>query len=145
YLVTQAANDLNITFVIDEEQGDRLVGRLHEIAIRKMSFDRVLGPTWEELYGPSGKSSGPPRLWWHERRSDLLRVAREHSAAFVYDRATLQEKARALKSLPGIDNVLYALKANWHADILRTFAEEGLGFECVSQAEVEHVLESVPG
>src|SRR5690606_19405679 len=56
YLVTQAANDLNITFVIDEAQGDRLVARLHEIAIRKMTADRVLGPTWEELYGPAGKT-----------------------------------------------------------------------------------------
>jgi diaminopimelate decarboxylase/aspartate kinase len=145
YLVTQAANDLNITFVIDEEQGDRLVGRLHEIAIRKMTADRVLGPTWEELYGAPGQSNGSPQQWWHERRSDLLQLGREHTAAFVYDRATLREKARALKSLPGIDTVLYALKANWHPEILRTFAEEGLGFECVSQAEVEHVLKSVSG
>lgn len=145
YLVTQAANDLNITFVIDEEQGDRLVGRLHEIAIRKMTADRVLGPTWEELYGAPGQSNGSVQQWWNERRSDLLQLGREHTAAFVYDRATLQEKARALKSLPGIDTVLYALKANWHPEILRTFAEQGLGFECVSQAEVEHVLRSVTG
>ncbi len=145
YLVTQAANDLNITFVIDEEQGDRLVGRLHEIAIRKMTADRVLGPTWEELYGAPGQSNGSVQQWWNERRSDLLQVGREHTAAFVYDRATLKQKARALKSLPGIDTVLYALKANWHPEILRTFAEEGLGFECVSQAEVEHVLKSVSG
>src|SRR5512138_683075 len=145
YLVTQAANDLNITFVIDEEHGDRLVARLHEIAIRKMTADRVLGPTWEELYGAPGQSNGSVQQWWNERRSDLLQLGREHTAAFVYDRATLQEKARALKSLPGIDTVLYALKANWHPEILRTFAEQGLGFECVSQAEVEHVLRSVTG
>ncbi len=145
YLVTQAANDLNITFVIDEEQGDRLVGRLHEIAIRKMTADRVLGPTWEELYGAPGKSNGTPTQWWHGRRDQLVRLAREHSAAFVYDRGTLIEKAKSLKALPGIDAVLYALKANWHPEILRIFADEGLGFECVSQAEVEHVLASVPG
>src|SRR5690606_37567756 len=35
YLVTQAANDLNITFVIDEEQGDRLVGRSEERRVGK--------------------------------------------------------------------------------------------------------------
>lgn len=144
YLVTQAANDLNITFVIDEEQGDRLVGRLHEIAIRKMTADRVLGPTWEELFGAPSSSQMLHRHWWYKRREDLLRIAAEHSAAFVYHRATLREKARALKALPGIDTVLYALKANWHPEILRTFADEGLGFECVSQAEVEHVLRSVP-
>lgn len=144
YLVTQAANDLNITFVIDEEQGDRLVSRLHEIAIRKMTADRVLGPTWEELYGGADKGKGPAKQWWHERRADLLALGREHAAAFVYDRATLTAKARALKALPGIDAVFYALKANWHPEILQLFNEQGLGFECVSRGEVEHVLKTLP-
>ena len=31
YLVSQAANDLNFTFVVDESQGDRLVEQLHEL------------------------------------------------------------------------------------------------------------------
>ncbi|MGH8178435.1 MAG: bifunctional aspartate kinase/diaminopimelate decarboxylase [Steroidobacter sp.] len=144
YLVSQAANDLNITFVIDEEQGDRLVSRLHEIAIRKMTADRVLGPTWEELYGPTGKVSSLARQWWHERREDLVALGREHGAAFVYDRGTLTTKAQSLKALPGIDGVFYALKANWHPGILKLFHEQGLGFECVSQGEVEHVLKTLP-
>jgi diaminopimelate decarboxylase/aspartate kinase len=144
YLVTQAANDLNITFVIDEVQGDRLVSRLHEIAIRKMTADRVLGPTWEELYGPSGKTSDTSKQWWHARRKDLLALGREHGAAYVYDRATLEARAQALKALPGIDNVFYALKANWHPEILKLFHAEGLGFECVSRNEVEHVLRTLP-
>ena len=57
---------------------------------------------------------------------------------------TLKEKARALKSLAGIDSVLYALKANWHPDIIKLFHAEGLGFECVSRGEVEHVMKTVP-
>ncbi|WP_210399218.1 bifunctional aspartate kinase/diaminopimelate decarboxylase [Steroidobacter denitrificans] len=144
YLVTQAANDLNITFVIDEDQGDRLVARLHEIAIRKMTADRVLGPTWEELYSPIGKVRGTEGQWWHQRREELLALGREHGAAFVYDRSTLQSRAEALQALPGIDAVFYALKANWHPDILRLFHDQGLGFECVSQREVEHVLNILP-
>ena len=68
-VVTQAANDLNITFVIDEAQGDRMVTRLHEIAIRKMTADRVLGPTWEELYGTADKTAIDP----HGGRDDLRR------------------------------------------------------------------------
>jgi diaminopimelate decarboxylase/aspartate kinase len=144
YLVTQAANDLNITFVIDEEQGDRLVARLHEIAIRKMTADRVLGPTWEELYGGPSKDAHTGRQWWHHRRDKLLAIGREQGAAFVYDRATLTAKAQSLRSLPGIDAVFYALKANWHPEILRLFEAQGLGFECVSQGEVEHVLKTLP-
>ena len=142
YLVTQAANDLNITFVIDEEQGDRLVSRLHEIAIRKMTVDRVLGPTWEELYGQKG-AHGAPRQWWQDRREDLLALGREHGAAFVYDRATFEAKAKSLKALP-VDAVFYALKANWHPEILKLFHAQGLGFECVSRGEVEHVMDTLP-
>ena len=145
YLVTQAANDLNITFVIDEEQGDRLVSRLHEIAIRKMTADRVLGPTWEELYGTGDAVTYDTPQWWQVRRKDLLGLGQEHGAAFVYDRATLQAKAQALRALPGIDGVFYALKANWHSEIIKLFHEQGLGFECVSRFEVEHVLKTVPG
>ncbi|HWK52178.1 MAG TPA: bifunctional aspartate kinase/diaminopimelate decarboxylase, partial [Steroidobacter sp.] len=144
YLVTQAANDLNITFVIDEEQGDRLVSRLHDIAIQKMTADRVLGPTWEELYGPKDKSAIDLKQWWHDRRNDLISLGREHGAAFVYDRETLTAKAKALRALPGIEGVFYALKANWHPEILKLFAEQGLGFECVSRAEVEHVMKTLP-
>lgn len=145
YLVTQAANDLNITFVIDEEQGERLVSRLHEIAIRKMTADRVLGPTWEELYGAAGKTVDTSTQWWHVRRNDLIALGRKHGAAYVYDRATLTAKAQALRALPGIDSVFYALKANWHPEILKLFFEQGLGFECVSRNEVEHVVRTLPG
>ena len=50
YLVTQAANDLNFTFVIDESQGDRLVQQLHERLIQGIGSDKVLGPTWQQLF-----------------------------------------------------------------------------------------------
>ena len=64
YLVSQAANDLNFTFVIDEEQGDRLVAQLHELLIRPTANDRVLGPTWEQLYAPAGAARARDAPWW---------------------------------------------------------------------------------
>jgi len=42
HLVSQAANDLNFTFVVDEDQGDRLVQQLHELLIRAVPGDKVL-------------------------------------------------------------------------------------------------------
>ncbi len=145
YLVTQAANDLNITFVVDEEQGDRLVSRLHDVIVRNAPSDHVLGPTWEQIYGlraaiPAG---GPP--WWEGRRGELQRISRERGCAYVYDRATLDRTARQLLAIDGVERVFYAIKANPHPDILKSFAELGLGFECVSQGECERVLEVVPG
>jgi diaminopimelate decarboxylase/aspartate kinase len=143
YLVTQAANDLNITFVIDEEQGDRLVVRLHDIAIRMTSTERVLGPTWEQLYGPQVTHSRPREEWWQRKREALIELGRTEGCAYVYDRATLEEKARALKAVPGLDRVFYAMKANSNPSILQLFYGLGLGIECVSRGEVEHVCAAI--
>ena len=145
YLVTQAANDLNITFVVDEEQGDRLVSRLHDVIVRNAPSDHVLGPTWEQIHGlvPMIPAGGPP--WWQGRRAELENIAREHGCAYVYDNATLEQTARQLLAISGVERVFYAMKANPHPEILRTFAALGLAFECVSQGECERVLEVVPG
>jgi len=145
YLVTQAANDLNITFVVDEEQGDRLVSRLHDVIVRNAPSDHVLGPTWEQIHGlvPMIPAGGPP--WWQGRRAELEDIAREHGCAYVYDNATLEHTARQLLAIGGVERVFYAMKANPHPEILRTFAALGLAFECVSQGECERVLEVVPG
>ena len=45
----------------------------------------------------------------------------------------------------GVDRIFYAMKANPHPEILRTFAGLGLSFECVSQGECEHVFATLPG
>ena len=37
------------------------------------------------------------------------------------------------------------MKANWHPQILQVFESQGLGFECVSRGEVEHVLATFKG
>ena len=53
YLVSQAANDLNFTFVVDEDQADRLVNQLHDLLIQPVPGDRVLGPTCLLYTSPS--------------------------------------------------------------------------------------------
>jgi diaminopimelate decarboxylase/aspartate kinase len=105
----------------------------------------VLGPTWEQIHGlaPPVPAGGPP--WWHARRDELLRIGREAGSAYVYDRLTLERSAQQLLALEHVDRIFYAVKANPHAEILRTFAGLGLSFECVSQGECEHVMAVVPG
>ena len=145
YLVTQAANDLNLTFVIDEEQGDRLVRRLHDLTVRHVPADRVLGPTWEQVHG-QGSVGAPARApWWQSRRAELIEIASSRESAYVYERATLARSAAELKALTGIDRLLYSVKANPHPEIIEGFAAQGLGFECVSRGEIERVLAAVPG
>ncbi len=174
HLVTQAANDLNFTFVMDESGGERLVQQLHERLIQRIGSDTVLGPTWLQLFPPSSIGSGLDaglgvglgvglgadagaagagalgavgRGWWQEpsKRQQLLEIARRENAAFVYDTATLDAAVQAVKSVKSIDRWAYAMKANGHADILRRFHAAGLMLECVSPGEVSKVLTEVPG
>ena len=145
HLVSQAANDLNFTFVIDEAEGDRLVTELHDILIRPRAQDPVLGPTWSELHHVAGSAPAGPTPWWTLRREALLGSLANDSSAYVYDAATLRERARRLKSLQAIERVHYAIKANNYAPLLRVLAAQGLEFECVSPAEVDHVRAAVPG
>jgi diaminopimelate decarboxylase/aspartate kinase len=146
YLVTQAANDLNFTFVIDELQGDRLVHQLHERLIQSIGSDKVLGPTWQQLF--ASKESAPVVAnWWEDplKRRRLCEIARRESAAFVYDEASLDAAIAAVKRVRSVDRWAYAMKANWHPEILRRVHARGLMLECVSQGELEHAFASVPG
>src|SRR6202034_783365 len=59
YLLSQAANDLNFTFVVDENQGDRLVNELHERLIETVREGSILGPTWQQLFAPPAAALTP--------------------------------------------------------------------------------------
>jgi bifunctional diaminopimelate decarboxylase / aspartate kinase len=146
YLVSQAANDLNFTFVIDEAQGDRLVQQLHERLIQSIGSDKVLGPTWLQLFDP--KQAAPTvSSWWEapERRRRLLDIARRESAAFVYDLASVDAACAALRAVGSVSRWAYSMKANWHPAILERVYAAGLTIECVSQGEIEHAFAALPG
>jgi len=145
YLISQAANDLNFTFVVDENQGDRLVEQLHELLIRPLPGDLVMGPTWEQLFSQPGTAASQAQPWWARKRSELLGTLAERDCAYVYDLSQVEDAARSLTGLKSISRALYALKANPHPEILRRIAASGAGFDCVSLAEIEHLLKAVPG
>ncbi|MGO9513211.1 MAG: bifunctional aspartate kinase/diaminopimelate decarboxylase [Steroidobacteraceae bacterium] len=146
YLVSQAANDLNFTFVIDESQGDRLVHQLHERLIQSIGSDKVLGPTWLQLFSPQETSPAPAPDWWEEpqKRRRLLDIGARESAAFVYDMATLDAAIAALHRVRSVAHWAYSMKANWHPEILRRVYLAGLMLECVSQGELDHAFVCVP-
>ncbi|MGB5622321.1 MAG: bifunctional aspartate kinase/diaminopimelate decarboxylase, partial [Gammaproteobacteria bacterium] len=145
HLVSQAASDLNLTFVVDEEQAHRLVKRLHHLLIRVGEQDAVLGPTWEQLFGAAVELGRPVEPWWLARRDELLALAPVDAAAFVYDLEIVDQSIRNLQSLTAIERVCYATKANWHPAVLQRVHDAGLTFECVSVGELEHVRLLFPG
>jgi bifunctional diaminopimelate decarboxylase / aspartate kinase len=146
YLVTQAANDLNFTFVIDEAQGDRLVQQLHERLIQSIGSDRVLGPTWQQLFAEK-KPDSQAVNWWEEpgKRRRLMDIAARESAAFVYDAATVDAAIAALQRVRAVRRWAYSMKANWHPHLLRRIYGAGLTLECVSRGELDHAFAAVPG
>ncbi len=145
YLVTQAASDLNLTFVIEEEHVDRLVRELHAELFGTRGADDLFGPSWLELFGEQPGAPAPAPAWWRTRRAELLALARAQSPLYVYDEGTLRAAVKRLRSISAVDRLFYAMKANPHPDVLRLFREMGLGFECVSPGEVERVRSLFPG
>ena len=136
HLISNSAEDLNLSFVVDDEEGTSLVRRLHDRLFSGRGDDPRLGPTWERLRGAPEPEVGT--AWWERRQAELLALARDGQAHYVYDLATIRERARRLKgALPAIGRFYYSMKANPHAAILETVAAEGFGIECVSIQEVE--------
>jgi diaminopimelate decarboxylase/aspartate kinase len=143
YLVSQAANDLNFTFVVDENQGDRLVDQLHEMLIRPVPGDRVLGPTWDQLFAKPSDDVAHASVVAHEAQQ-LLSLLKDRHCAYVYDVASVTAAARALRGIKSVSRVHYAMKANPHPELLRALYAEGVYPECVSRGEVERVLSCLP-
>lgn len=144
YLVSQAANDLNFTFVVGSEQADRLVRQLHEQVISQSGNQQSFGPTWPELMGDAGEEEDDGEAWWKERRQELLALAEKRGTSYVYSKSALIDNAEELKKLTSVDRFFYAMKANANVEVLQAFHSQGLGFECVSIGEVEYVLKLFP-
>ena len=144
HLVTQAASDLNMSFVVDEAQAPRLVRELHAQFFGGQASNGVFGPRWEELVGAEAREADRAAAWWHDRREELRRLADESAPRYVYDAPTIRERSREVRALGPIDRSFYAVKANPHPEVLRVLETEGLGFECVSPGEVERVFEALP-
>lgn len=145
HLVSQAASDLNLSFVVDESDADRLVQRLHRLLFVPHRDDPALGPTWRELEaGASGQRERAPEPWWTRKREALLaRAAR--APLYVYDAQTLDASVARIQGVRAIDRALYAIKANPNLETLRRLERAGLGFECVFSGEIDHVLGTMPG
>jgi len=145
HLISQSSNDLNLTFVIDEADADGMLPQLHAELIHSGAMPvadaGVFGPSWREIAHGKAHKRTP---WWTGRREALLALAQRDTPRYVYDLATVRERARELASVDAIDRRFYAIKANPHPAILRTLVEEGFGLECVSLGELEHVFRSVP-
>jgi len=140
-LVSQAANDLNFTVVVDEDQGKALAARLHEELIGSAPEGPVFGPSWAALTTLAKDTPERPAPWWMAKRDALLLTAPQTGGRYVYDLATVAARAGAVAGLKSLSRAFYAMKANNHPDVLKTIRASGLGFECVSPGEIARLRE----
>jgi len=144
HLMSQAANDLNLSFVVDKQQGTRLVSKLHATIIRKKGASTVFGSSWDRLFAGDEPVTRTRDTWWMQKREQLLELADGQLNAYVYDRDSVRSAAKSLLDLKNINRILYAVKANFNAELLRTLGEAGVDFECVSPGEVEWLEQILP-
>ena len=143
HLVSQAASDLNLSFVVEEGQAHRLTKQLHH-DLGPARSDVVFGQTWAELQQASIPDPVVIEPWWVGKRERLLEIGAEAPSSYVYDIESVRGSCERLLALSHIDRVFYAIKANSHAEILRTVEATGVNFECVSPGEIELILTLFP-
>jgi diaminopimelate decarboxylase/aspartate kinase len=143
HLVTQAANDLNLTFVVSSEHAYRLVQHVHGLLVNKFEGG-VFGATWEQLQGGAAPAKSLPKPWWVKKKAQLLEIGAAREASYVYDRESIEGAIESLQGLSAVDAVFYAMKANSNVEILRLVHGRGLNFECVSPGEIARVLDVLP-
>ncbi len=141
YLMSLASNDLNLTFVVAENQADKLCQKLHALLIENNPQSFYYSKSWHEEFGMPEK---PRKAWWEEQHKKLLTFAENHSPCYVYNLRTLQQNTEKLLTLSPIDKFFYAIKANPHPTILQKLHPLGIGFECVSLEELKHILAIFP-
>lgn len=144
FLVSHAASDVNLTFVVEQNQAPHILRQFHGLLFEELDESETFGPSWAELTGTE-----PPAYdeaaWWCRRAEELLVLAREHGTPlYVYDEDSIEEAAARLRELP-VDRLFFAMKANANADVLRVVERAGLGFECVSPEEILHLERIFPG
>lgn len=145
HLISQSSNDLNLTFVLDDTVAQDLLPTLHELLIESGAMPveeaTVFGPSWREISTIKKVSA---TYWWQQSRSSLLELAEQQTPSYVYHLPTVHAQAEKIQQISALDKRFYAIKANSHPDILRVLEKCGFGFECVSVAELRHVVQLFP-
>ena len=142
YLVTQAASDLNFTFVVDNVHAQRLTNKLHSQIFGQIGPDQLFGSTHRELFESPDPAIATP--WWTTLRTQLLETASRSAPCYAYNLANLHNTITRIQTLKSADRCFYAMKACWNPQVLQTIYERGIGFECVSPGELHYVRKLFP-
>lgn len=145
HLLSQAANDLSFSMVVDDDQADRLLQVIHELLIEYSINQSCFGDSYHHEFVDSCQIK-KQEDWWYVNSQKLLdHVANASTPLYLYDKLTLNARVNQLLSCKGLDKIFFAVKANSNESILASFYALGVGFECVSIYEVNAILKAFPG
>lgn len=148
FLISQAASDLNFTFVVDEKDAPKILGTLHELffSSENDAEKSIFGAQWNEIHSDSDQKMPKEKTipWWESKRDHLLNFAKNTTPAYIYDLETIKTRINDLKSIKAVDRFHYAVKANANPEILNLLHREGIHFDCVSTEEIQHLMNVVP-
>ena len=143
YLLSQSANNLNLTFVVPLEYCDRLTQKIHQQLFADVEEDDIFGDSWFSLQGE--REIKPQHHWWQDKQEQLLKLVDSKTPArYVYNLAELDKAVQQLRSLTAINRIFYAVKANNNPSLLARLQQLGIGFECVSLGELQHIKRCLP-
>ncbi|WP_144393415.1 bifunctional aspartate kinase/diaminopimelate decarboxylase [Pleionea sediminis] len=146
HMLTQAANNLNFTFVIEESEAPQLIKQMHENLISQVPSNTQIGETWSSLFGhrDSDRDTFGAKSWWYSRARELESIVQQNGHCYVYSLGKVQEQTEKLKKLKSVSRLFYAVKANSNQAVLEQIEKSGMGLECVSIEEVNYVLSLFP-
>ncbi|AOE50285.1 bifunctional aspartate kinase/diaminopimelate decarboxylase [Kangiella sediminilitoris] len=142
YLLSQAASDLNLTFVIDDEHSNKVITALHELLITNNPNSEILGPTAKELKQVEQTDTGS--RWWQDKQQEITQCLKDRDSAYIYHLDSVKQNIQNLQSISAIERIFFAVKSNNNPDVLKVAYESDIGFETVSSGEVDHILNLFP-
>jgi diaminopimelate decarboxylase/aspartate kinase len=135
FLISQAAGDCNLTFVVEQAKSNKLVRDLHSL----------LFPSTDSRTSREPGVAQEQAEWWVREREGLLRISRhQETPFFLLHQPTVERQLEVLAATSGCDRFLFAVKSNHHPDLLRTVRSHGVSFECVSPQEIDHLFSLFP-
>ncbi len=137
HMLSLAENDLNLSFVVDEKDVEKIARLLHNQLI--YSQNDIFGQTWYELNNFQNIINNDFKPWWLKER-ELLLTYKDRTPLYIYKKSVIQEKLIQLKNMKSIDKIFYSIKANPNKEVIKFLEKLGFNFECVSIDEVRYLL-----
>ena len=125
YMIHYSANNLSLSFVINSKNSKFLLKELHE---------KLIGNEQ-----PKNDDKFIKNKWWYNKIDKINKLMENNSSLYLYDLNNIEQKINILKKINKIDKIFYAMKANHHKNIIKTMADNNIGFECVSVQEVNYI------